>query len=155
MTGAVWSSIAALLGWLWWRGGRALVWPARAPTGLPRERDTFDLELAIGAALLVLVFPVVWIHYYLFLAVPLALLPFWWHARRLPVGAASAVLLLAGLWLASGSEVHGNHYYGRHRNEPGFRVAQNLQPLGAVLLLVGLGGPLAAVAGDRRRDALR
>ena len=112
-------------------------------------------ELAIGAALLVLVFPVVWIHYYLFLAVPCAVLPFWWKARRLPVGVASALLLAAGLWLASGSEVYGNHYYGRHQHEPGFRLAQNLQPLGAVLLLLGLGGPLAANADERRRNSVR
>jgi hypothetical protein len=71
------------------------------------------------------------------------------------VGIASVALLAVGLWLASGSEVHGNHYYGRHQHDPGFRLAQNLQPLGAILLLVGFAGPLAALAGDRRRDALR
>ena len=155
VTLAVWGSAAGLLGWLLWRGGRSLVWPARAPQLEPPERDTFDLELAIGAALLVLVFPVVWIHYYLFLAVPCAVLPFWWKARRLPVGVVSALLLLAGLWLASGSEVYGNHYYGRHQHEPGFRLAQNLQPLGAMLLLLGFGGPLAAIAGNRRRTPVR
>jgi hypothetical protein len=155
VTLAVWASAAGLLGWLLWRGGRVLVWPARAPQLEPPESDTFDLELAIGAALVVLVFPVVWIHYYLFLAVPCAVLPFWWKARRLPVSVASVLLLVAGLWLASGSEVYGNHYYGRHQHDPGFRLAQNLQPLGAVLLVLGLGGPLAANAEERRRNPVR
>lgn len=155
VTTAVWSSIAALLAWLWWSGGRALLWPARAAELDAPERDSFDLELAIGASLLVLVFPVVWIHYYLFLAVPCALLPFWWQARGLPVRALAVGLLCVGLWLASGTEIHGNHFYGEHRNEPGFRQLQNLQPLGAVLLVVGLGWPLAAISSDRRRDSLR
>ncbi|MBW2270333.1 MAG: DUF2029 domain-containing protein [Deltaproteobacteria bacterium] len=155
VTLAVGSSVAGLLALLWWRGGSTWVWPRRAPQLEPPEGDPFDLELAIGAALSVLVFPVVWIHYYLFLAVPCAVLPFWWRARRLPLGVVSALLLAAGLWLASGSEVHGNHTVGRHQHEPGFRHEQNLQPLGAVLLVVGLGAPLAAIAGDRRRDRLR
>ena len=65
------------------------------------------------------------------------------------------LLLAAGLWLASGSEVYGNHYYGRHEHEPGFRLTQNLQPLGAVLLVLGFGGPLAAIAEKWRRTPVR
>jgi len=145
------ASVGLLLGALAWRGGATLLWPAPRAGPLQPQRDSLDLELAIGAALMVLVFPVVWIHYYLFLMVPLAVLPAWWRAQGLPIGVVTALLLAAGLWLASGSAVHGNHVYGRHQHELGFRLAQNLQPLGAALLVLGLCGPLAAIAERERR----
>lgn len=132
---------------LWWRGGRALLWPPQAPHTLARARDGFELELALGTALMLLVFPVVWIHYYLFLAVPLAVLPHWWLDRRVPLGVSTALLVAAGLWLCASGDVPGNPYYGRHQHERAFRLAQNARPLGALLLLVGLSAPLAALAG--------
>ena len=114
--------------------------------------NAVELELALVSALMLLFLPVVWIHYYLLLAAPLAILPAWWSARQLPVRWGVSVLLVAGLWLASGSDVRGNHYYGRHHESWQFRIQQNAQPLGAVLLVLGLCAPLAEIA---RRQRLR
>ncbi len=145
--------LASLLGMgilLWLRGGRTLVWPAAPPRDDDPGRGSLELELALGAALMLLFLPVIWIHYYLLLAVPLAVLPAWWSARRIPIRWATAILLVLGLWLASGSEVRGNHYYGRHRDEWSFRLHQNAQPLGAVLIVLGLSAPLAEIARRER-----
>ena len=58
----------------------------------PRKHDSevsFPLkgqknsDLALGSALMLLFLPVAWIHYYLLLAAPLAILPAWWVARRM------------------------------------------------------------------------
>ena len=134
----------------------ACVRVARLRLEPPRDDDpvcgSFELELALVSALMLLFLPVVWIHYYLLLAAPLAILPAWWSARQLPVRWGVSVLLVAGLWLASGSEVRGNHYYGRHHESWQFRIQQNAQPLGAVLLVLGLCAPLAEIA---RRQRLR
>ena len=135
---ALGAALAALAAWLWQSGGASLVWPKRPPA-----LDSLELELAIGAPLCVLVFPIVWIHYYLLLAVPLAILPFWWMRHALPLRPGVVVLLLLGLWLASGSEVPPNHIVGRHADDPGFRWLQSLQPLGALAIVIGLAWPLA------------
>ena len=135
---------------LWWRGGRTLLWPAVAPCDDDPERGSFELELALGAALMLLFLPVAWIHYYLLLAAPLAVLPVWWVARKIPVRWGASLLLLVGLWLASGTEVRGNHYYGRHNDLWSFRLRQNVQPLGAVLLVLGLSMPLAEIVRRER-----
>lgn len=141
--------LVAVLGLLWRAGGRDLVWPARAPA-----LASFELELALGAVLCVLVFPIVWIHYYLLLAVPCALLPAWWRHAALPRAPAAVALCAVGVWLASGVDVPANHVVGRHGDEPLFRWLQNLQPLGALLLCAGLAAPLSALA-SRSRDAAR
>jgi hypothetical protein len=146
------AATALLLAALLWARGRGLVWPARPPDDGDPRTGSLELELALGTALLVLVFPVVWIHYYLLLAAPLALLPFWWEARRVPRRAVAIALLVAGTWLASGTETRENRHYGRHQDEPAFRLAQNAQPLGALLLAVGLSWPLAEIA-RRLREA--
>jgi len=146
VTAALLASLLGLGALLWRRGGRVLAWPAAAPQDDDPERGSLELELALGSALMLLFLPVAWIHYYLLLAVPLAVLPAWWVARRIPVTWGAALLLAAGLWLASGSEVRGNHYYGRHHEERSFRLRQNAQPLGAVLIVLGLSVPLAEIA---------
>ena len=146
VTAALLASLLGLGAWLWLRGGRALVWPGATPRDDDPVRGSFELELALGSALMLLFLPVAWIHYYLLLAVPLAVLPAWWVARRVPVTWGAALLLAAGLWLASGSEVRGNHYYGLYHDEPSFRLRQNAQPLGAVLIVLGLSVPLAEIA---------
>jgi len=146
--GATLGGLGALL---FARGGRALLWPPRAPCDDDRRRGSLELELALGVGLMLLVPPVVWIHYYLFLAVPLVLLPFWWAQRGLSLPAWVALLLVAGGWLASGSEVLGNHYYGgEHQWQRGFRLLQDAQTLGALLIVVALSHPLAEIARRER-----
>jgi hypothetical protein len=107
---------------------------------------SLELELAIGVSLMLLIFPITWIHYYLFLAVPLTLLPSWWFAGGLPRPPWLIVLLLLGLFWASGSEVHPNTYYAARDGNWVFRLLQSKQTLGALLLVVGLSFPLAEIA---------
>ena len=140
-------AIAALL---WSRAPSFLV-PRERPGDDDPERGSLELEIALGIALMVLLFPVVWIHYYLFLAVPMTLLPFWWHARRLPGPAWVVALLVAGIFLASGFESHSNSFYSARETELAFRLLQNLQPLGALCLVAGLSWPLAQI-GSRSAD---
>jgi hypothetical protein len=49
----------------------AMVWVARDPRRTPRDRDVATLTLALAAALAAS--PIVWVHYFLLLLVPLAL----------------------------------------------------------------------------------
>jgi hypothetical protein len=135
------------------RGGHTLLWPPEAPGDDDPRTGSLELELALGAALMVLVFPVVWIHYYLFLAVPLALLPCWWARAGLAWRSWSVVLLAAGTWLASGTEVPGNLEVGARRGELLFSLLQNAQPLGALLLVLGLSAPIAELARREAADA--
>jgi hypothetical protein len=146
-------SFAGLTWLLLRRGGWTLLWPREIPRDDDPRTGSFELEFALGAALMVLVFPVVWIHYYLFLAVPLALLPFWWARAGLSWRSWSVALLAAGAWLASGTEVPGNIEVGARRGEALFRLAQSAQPLGALLLVVGLSTPLAEMARRQRADS--
>ncbi len=145
-TGAI--SIALLLGWR----GRGMLFSNRTPRDADPKTGSLELELALGVSLMLLLFPVVWIHYYLFLAVPLTLLPFWWQARDLPRPAWLVGLLVLGLWFASGSESHENAHYAAREGERLFRLSTTLQPLGALLLIAGLSFPLAEIA-ERMRDA--
>jgi hypothetical protein len=135
--------------------GLAILLYRRAPGFLlpgtpPEDHDprtgSLELEIALGVSLMLLLFPVVWIHYYLFLAVPLTLLPFWWLARDLPRPGWLIALLALGLWWASGAESHENAYYAAREGDWLFRLAQNRQPLGALLLVIGLSFPLAEIA---------
>jgi hypothetical protein len=135
---------------LFLRAPGLLLGPA-APDDDPRL-GSLELEIALGVSLMLLFFPVVWIHYYLFLAVPLTLLPFWWLARELPRPAWLIALLVLGLWLASGAESHANAYYAARESDWFFRLVQNRQPFGALLLVVGLSFPLAQIA-SRRSNA--
>jgi hypothetical protein len=145
--------VALALGVLLLRSGRGFLWPARAPRDDDPYTGSLELEIALGVVLMVLLFPVVWIHYYLFLAVPLTLLPFWWQQRGLPRTPWLIALLVAGTWLASGSESYANAYYAAHEHELRFRLALNAQTLGALLLAVGLAFPLAEMS--RRSGAQR
>ncbi len=128
------------------RGALRLLWPPEPPRDDDARTGSLELEIAIGAVVMVLALPIVWIHYYLFLALPLALLPFWWRARALPLSLASITLLVVGGWLASGTDTPGNVEVGQRRNEPGYRLTHNAQPLGAVLIALGLSTPVAVLA---------
>lgn len=134
-----------------WRG-RRLWWPSRAPDDSDGRTGSLELELALGSALMLLVFPIVWIHYALFLALPLTVLPFWWMARQLPARPLVVVVLLLGWWLVSGTEVPSNVAVGSRLYDPVFRLAQSAQTLGAVLLVLGLLAPLGAIASRTRED---
>ncbi len=134
------------------RGARRLLWPARPPRDDDPRTGSLELELAVGAVVMVLALPIVWIHYYLFLALPLALLPSWWRARALPASLGSIGLLVVGGWLASGTDAPGNVEVQQRRNEPGYRLRHNAQPLGALLLALGLSTPVAVLAQRARPD---
>ena len=84
--------------------------------------------------------------------VPLVVLPFWWTARDLMRPAWLIGLLGLAVWLASGFESHENAYYAARETEPLFRWAQNRQPIGALLLVIGLSFPLAEISQRSRRD---
>ena len=101
---------------------------------------------------MLLVFPIVWIHYYLFLIVPLCVLPFWWSARGLRWRWSVVVLFVLGTWLAGGSEVRENAWYAAREADRLFRLQQNLQPLGVLLLIAALAQPLREIA-RRQRSA--
>jgi hypothetical protein len=131
---------------LLFRRAPGLLFPATPPDDRDPRTGSLELEIALGVSLMLLLFPVVWIHYYLFLAVPLTLLPFWWLARELPRPGWLIALLALGLWWASGAESHANAYYAAREGDWLFRLAQNRQPLGALLLVIGLSFPLAEVA---------
>lgn len=126
--------------------------PNRAGEGAKPSNGAIELEAAIGVCLMLLLFPVVWKHYYLFLAVPITLLPFWWVDRDLPRPGWLVVLLAAGILMASGAESHENTYYAARETDLAFRWAQNRQPIGALMLVIGLSFPLAALA-KQHRDA--
>ena len=128
-----------------------LLLPPQPPDDSDPRTGSLELEIALGVALMLLLFPVVWIHYYLFLAVPLVLLPFWWLARDLPRPSWLIALMALGLWWASGVESHENAYYAAREGDWFFRMAQNRQPLGALLLVIGFSFPLAEIAERRGR----
>ena len=100
---------------------------------------------------MLLAFPIVWIHYYLFLVVPLCLLPFWWRGRGLPWRWSVVVPFVLGTWLAGGGEVRENAWYAAREADRLFRLQQSLQPLGVVLLIVALTQPLREIARRQRR----
>lgn len=143
----------ALVGLFVARGGGRLIWPAEEPRDSDPHQGSLELELALGAALMPLVFPIVWTHYYLFLALPLALLPSWWRRRGIPASRLAIALLVAGTWLASGSDVPGNLEVKQRRDEPGYRLHHDVQPLGALLLVVGLSWPVSVLAQRTRAPA--
>ena len=149
VTAAVWLGFAAIALLLAWRG-RSFVWPDPPPDDVDARGNTLEFELGLGVTLMLLVFPVIWIHYYLFLALPLALLPFWWQRRGLPWSWATLVLFGAGTWLASGFEVGENAHYRTHEGEALFRALQSARLVGALLLLIGFATALPGVAAAAR-----
>ena len=146
---AVYGVVAALAVLLGLRG-RALLWPPRRPPDADPRAGSLELELALGVALMLLVFPIVWIHYYLFLVIPLALLPLWWQQRALKLGTGARglaiALFLLGTWWAGGQEVQENAWYAARDAQPLLRWQLNLQPLGALLLVGACALPLAEMA---------
>jgi hypothetical protein len=142
--------VIAILAIVLWARGRALLWPPRRPGDADSHAGSLELELALGVALMVLVFPIVWIHYYLFLVVPLALLPLWWQQREVSLGAGALTAVLSlfvlGTWWAGGQEVQENAWYAARETETLFRWQANLQPLGALLLVGACVVPLAEMA---------
>jgi hypothetical protein len=154
---AVYAVIAALAGLLL-ATGRGLLWPARPPPDRDPRAGSLELELGLGVALMVLVFPIVWIHYYLFLLVPLALLPFWWQQREIDLPpacrAAVVVLFVLGTALAGGPESHENAWYVQRETDAWLRAGLNARPLGA-LLLICASAPLLSEMARRQRSPER
>jgi alpha-1,2-mannosyltransferase len=134
--------------------GRGLLLSGSAPRDDDAASGSLELEFGLGVALMVLVFPIVWIHYYLFLLVPLALLPFWWQARGGGLGNVwiCGGLFVVGTWLAGGAEVHENAWYAARSGESLVRWSLTRQPLGAILLVASLAIPLREIARRQRAN---
>jgi len=141
------SALLLLIGALLWRG-RRLVWPARPPDGDPDE--TLEVEIGLGVSLMLLIFPIGWIHYFQFLVVPVTLLPFWWRAAGLPPRGPTVAILAIGILLAAGGMVRDGAYYAHFENETLFRILQCSRTLGALLLAWGYARALgdAAASGN-------
>jgi hypothetical protein len=133
---------------------RSLLLPRRRPPDADRNAGSLELELGLGVALMLLVFPIVWIHYYLFLVVPLCLLPFWWQQREIELAPALRagvfVLFVLGVWLAGGQETYENAWYAEQEADRWLRWQLNARPLGALLLVLAFVPPLAAMAARQR-----
>jgi hypothetical protein len=142
---AVFGILAAVVGLLF-ACGRSLLWPSQAPRDADPRTGSLELEIGLGVGLMLLAFPISWIHYYLFLVVPLCVLPFWWIARGLAWHWPVVVLFVLGTWLAGGSEVRENEWYAAREADRLFRLQQNLQPLGVLLLIAALAQPLREIA---------
>jgi len=121
--------------------GRALLWPPVPPDDRDPEGSGLELELAIGVLLMLLVFPVIWIHYYLFALVPLALLPLWVERMGFAMPRWRSGVYAGAVLCMGAVAVYGNVYYEAREADFGFRMLQNLRPLGALTLLA-LGLPL-------------
>ena len=121
---------------------------------MPNDRDVarspLEFELAIWVLLMVLVFPVVWIHYYLFALVPLALLPSWMARVGLPTPAWAGAVYVLGVLGLGAIPVYGNVYYEAREMEWGFRLWMSVRPLAALLLLAAA-LPLLRAWGERER----
>ncbi len=153
---AVYGSVAALAGLLL-AFGRKLLLPARVPPDADPVAGSLELELALGVALMCLVFPVVWVHYYLFLVVPLCLLPAWWQQRAFeaPPGVRATVvaLFVLGVALVGGQEVQENAWYAERDGSTWLRWTLNARPLGALFLVAAMLWPLGRIA--ERQQAAR
>ncbi len=128
------------------RSGRTLLWPRVVPDDSDSAHGSLELELLIGVLLMVLVFPVVWIHYYLFALVPLAVVPFWIEGRGMSPPRWRIALYAAGVLCVGCVAVYGNVYYAAREGEAAFRALQNLRPLGALLLLAAVLPAVSALA---------
>jgi hypothetical protein len=151
---AMYAVVASLAGLLL-VSARSLLLPSKRPPDADPRAGSLELELGLGVALMLLVFPIVWIHYYLFLVVPLCLLPFWWQQREIVLAPAARafviVLFVLGVWLAGGQETHENAWYAEREAEHWIRWQLNARPLGALLLVLAFVPPLAVMA-RRQRD---
>jgi len=125
---------------LLWRG-RRLVWPRRSPDD--DDDGTLEVEIGLGVALMLVVFPIAWIHYFQFLVVPVTLLPFWWRREGLPPRDPAVAILAIGVLLAAGGAVREGAYYSHFETQTGFRVLQCARTLGALLLVWGFARALA------------
>ena len=124
-------AVPMILGVMLWRGRRQ-VWPRHEPAF-----GTLVAELGLGIALMLWIFPIVWIHYFQFLVVPVTLLPWWWQHERLPSDRTTILLLALGVLLSAGGAVHGGAYYTLHDGDIAFRLAQSYRTAGALLLTCG------------------
>jgi len=141
-------AVTALLGAILW-SCRRLVWPR---AGRPNP-GTLEAELGLGIGLMLLVFPIAWLHYFQFLVVPATVLPWWWTRERMPRDRIALALLVSGLVLAAGGAVRGGPYYASHDSESWFRIAQCYRTLGALLLTSGYARALALHAARRTAPA--
>jgi hypothetical protein len=142
------AAVAGLIGLLLWRG-RAVVWPRTDP-GDGGDRS-LEAEIGLGVALMLLVFPIAWIHYFQFLVVPVTLLPFWWRKEGLTPRSTTVAILVVGVLLAAGGAVREGAHYSRFEGEIWFRVLQCYRTVGAVLLAWGFARALGDVS--RTRDS--
>lgn len=99
------------------------------------DTKTVELEVGLGAALMVLVLPVTWTHYYLLLSVPFALLPIWWRRNNLPGIRLATGVLLSGVLLTTWPHVHDNSYYAARETLGSLRLILAGRTVGALLLL--------------------
>jgi hypothetical protein len=99
------------------------------------DTNTVELEVGLGAALMVLVLPVTWTHYFLLLSVPFALLPIWWQRNNLPGIRLATGVLLTGVLLTTWPHVHENSYYAARETLGSLRLILAGRTVGALLLL--------------------
>lgn len=105
-----------------------------ASRGNPQQ-ETVELEVGLGSALMVLVLPVVWTHYFLFLSVPFALLPIWWRRNNLPYRRITTALLLLGVLLTAWPHVYEDSYYFTRDTLGSLRLILAGRTVGALVLL--------------------
>jgi hypothetical protein len=136
------SAVLVVLGLLLWRG-RRLVWPESIPEG--GDDRTLEVEIGLGVSLMLLVFPIAWIHYFQFLVVPVTLLPFWWRKEGLPPRGPTVAILAIGILLAADGAVREGAFYTHFENETWFRFLQCSRTLGALLLAWGYARALVSL----------
>ena len=100
------------------------------------DTGTVELEVGLAAALMVLVLPVTWTHYYLLLSVPFALLPIWWRRNNLPGARLATGVLITGVLLTAWPHVQGNDYYAARETLGSLRLILAGRTVGAFVLLV-------------------
>ncbi|WP_167599127.1 glycosyltransferase family 87 protein [Chlorobaculum sp. 24CR] len=108
-----------------------------APASIKRTGDpeTVELEVILAAALMVLVLPVTWTNYFLFLSVPFALFPIWWRRSNLPYYRIATAVLIVGVLLTAWPHVHENEYYFARETLFSLRLILAGRTVGALLLL--------------------
>jgi len=99
------------------------------------DTGTVELEVGLAAALMVLVLPVTWTHYYLLLSVPFALFPIWWRRNNLPGRRIAMAVLVLGVLLTAWPHVLDNPYYAANETLGSVRLILAGRTVGALLLL--------------------
>jgi hypothetical protein len=107
---------------------------------------TLEVEIGLGVSLMLLVFPIAWIHYFQFLIVPVTLLPFWWRREGLGPRGGTVAILALGVLLAAGGAVREGAYYSRLETETWFRILQCYRTVGALFLTWGFARALGDVS---------